>query len=402
MIRLLAVKNSSTFARMSSKYSKNFWILSFAMFLFMTSFNLILPELNHFITDLGGANHKGLIITLFTISAAVSRPFSGKLSDTIGRKKVMIFGLIVCFIVSLLYPLSVSVWFFLGLRFLHGFSAGFLPTGATAMVTDLLPAESRGQGMGIWGTFISLGIGVGQSLGSFIYNEWGMNNLFLFSSFIAVVSGILILFVKETLIKTEKFKPQLLQISLTDVFEPSVLPAAMVMFLSATCSGIIFVLTPDMSTFLGIENKGWFFGIYVISTILVRLLTSSVSDKIGRRKTLIIGILFLIVSMIMIGYAKDWKAYTTASIVFGIATGISSPTLFAWTADLSHPERRGVGSGTMFIALELGIMAGSFSTVLTYNNTLESITNGFLLGAFMALLAVLYLIWHLKKRTSHT
>jgi hypothetical protein len=56
----------------------------------------------------------------------------------------------------------------------------------------------------------------------------------------------------------------------------------------------------------------------------------------------------------------------------------------------------------MFIALELGIMTGSFSTVLTYNNTLVSITNGFLLGAFMALLAVLYLIWHLKKRTSHT
>lgn len=387
---------------MKRKYSKNFWVLSFAMFLFMTSFNLILPELNQFITDLGGANHKGLIITLFTISAALSRPFSGKLSDTIGRKKVMICGLIICFIVSLLYPLSVSVWFFLVLRFLHGFSAGFLPTGATAMVTDLLPAESRGQGMGIWGTFISLGIGVGQWLGSFIYNEWGMNSLFLFSSFIAVIAGILILFVKETLEKTEKFKPQLLQITLKDVFEPSVLPAATVMFLTATCSGIIFVLTPDMSTFLGIENKGWFFGIYVLSTILVRLLTSSVSDKIGRRKTLIIGILFLIFSMILIGYAKDWKAYTAAAVVFGIATGISSPTLFAWTADLSHPERRGVGTGTLFIALEIGIMVGSFSTLLTYNNTLESITNGFLLGALIACFALVYLFWHLKKRISHT
>lgn len=372
------------------------------MFLFMTSFNLILPELNQFITDLGGASQKGLIITLFTISAAVSRPFSGKLSDTIGRKKVMIFGLVICFVVSLLYPLSLSVWFFLGLRFLHGFSAGFLPTGATAMVTDLLPAESRGQGMGIWGTFISLGIGVGQFLGSFIYKEWGMNNLFLFSSFIAVISGILILFVKETLEKTEKFKPQLLQISITDVFEPSVLPAAMVMFLSATCSGIIFVLTPDMSTFLGIENKGWFFGIYVLSTILVRLFTSSLSDKIGRRKTLIIGILFLIISMVMIGYSKDWKAYSAAAIVFGIATGISSPTLFAWTADLSHTDRRGVGTGTMFIALEFGIMAGSFSTILIYNNTLKSMTNGFLLGALMALLAVIYLFWHLKYRSSQT
>ena len=106
--------------------------------------------------------------------------------------------------------------------------------------------------------------------------------------------------------------------------------------------------------------------------------------------------------MILIGYAKDWKAYSTAAIVFGIATGISSPTLFAWTADLSHPERRGVGTGTMFIALEIGIMVGAFSTILTYNNTLESITIGFLLGAFMALLAVLYLFWHLKNRSSHT
>ena len=87
---------------MFGENTKNFWILSCAMFLFMTSFNLILPELNTFITDLGGGNQKGLIITLFTISAAISRPFSGKLSDTIGRKKVMIIGIVICFIVSVL------------------------------------------------------------------------------------------------------------------------------------------------------------------------------------------------------------------------------------------------------------------------------------------------------------
>ena len=387
---------------MFGENTKNFWILSCAMFLFMTSFNLILPELNTFITDLGGGNQKGLIITLFTISAAISRPFSGKLSDTIGRKKVMIIGIVICFIVSLLYPLSFSIWFFLLLRFLHGFSAGFLPTGATALVTDILPKESRGRGMGIWGTFISLGIGVGQSLGDWLFRLFGMNNLFIFAAIISLIAALLIAYVKETLEKQQKFKLHHLSIRVQDVFEPSVLPAAFVMFLTASCSGIIFVLTPDISDYLGINNKGWFFGIYVISTIVIRLFTSSLSDKIGRRKTLLIGVVLLIVSMFLIGTAHDLTAYTTAAVLFGVATGITSPTLFAWTADLSHKDRRGVGSGTMFIALELGIMLGSISTIFTYNNHFETIYIGFSFGILMAVLAAAYLIWHLSKRKSLT
>jgi len=373
-----------------------------SMFLFMTSFNLILPELNQFLTNLGGSSQKGLIISLFTISAGISRPFSGKLSDYIGRKKVMIIGILVCFIISTLYPLSFSVWFFLTLRFMHGFSAGFTPTGATALITDILPEHKRGAGMGIWGTFISLGIGVGQSLGSFIYQEIGISSLFMISAGTAALSSILLFSVTETLQNPIKFNFSLLKVSWKDVFEPSVLPAAVVMFLSAICSGIIFVLTPDMSEYLGIQNKGFFFGTYVISTILIRLFTSSVSDRIGRRKTLLIGMSVLFISMIMIGLAKDIYTYVAASIVFGIATGISSPTLFAWTADLSHVDRRGVGSGTMFIALELGIMTGSLSTLLIYDSTKSTILAGFLLGALMALVCVFYLFWHLKKRQSLT
>ena len=121
----------------------------------MTSFNLIIPELNEFITILGGANYKGLVITLFTISAAISRPFSGKLSDTIGRKKAMTIGMLASVIVSILYPLSFSVFFFLCLRFLHGFSAGFFPTGATALLTDILP-EKKGDKEWVFGVHLYL------------------------------------------------------------------------------------------------------------------------------------------------------------------------------------------------------------------------------------------------------
>ena len=130
-----------------SKYGKNFWVVCISMLLFMISFNLIMPELNGILSDLGGGKWKGLIITIFTISAAISRPFSGKLSDTIGRKKVMYIGLVLCILVNLMYPFSHSVFLFLVVRFIHGFTVGFTPTGATAMITDILQIDKRGVGI---------------------------------------------------------------------------------------------------------------------------------------------------------------------------------------------------------------------------------------------------------------
>ena len=363
-----------------------------AMFFFMTSFNLILPELNNYISILDGADKKGLIITLFTISAAISRPFSGKLADTIGRKKVIYLGIICSFFIMLIYPFSYSVLFFLILRFLHGFSAGFAPTGATALLTDLIPEKSRGHAMGIWGTFISLGIGVGQTLGSWIYLSFGFTILFLIGALFSLIAFILVFWIKETLVNQQKFNFKLLRISWKDVFEPNVLPAAFVMLLSAMCSGMIFVLTPDLSTYLGISNKGFFFGIYVIATILIRLLTSSLSDRIGREKTLLIGCFILVISMLLVGTSNSIVSYIFAAIIFGIATGITSPTMFAWTADLSHEDRRGVGAGTMFIALEFGIMFGALLTLVSYDSTKSTIFITFLIGAIMATIACIYLI----------
>jgi MFS family permease len=378
-------------------YSRNFWAITFAMFLFMTSFNMILPEMNDYITQLGGREYKGLIIALFTVSAAISRPFSGKMADTIGRKSTMYIGTVVCVIITFLYPLSGSVAFFLFLRFMHGFSTGFLPTGATALITDILPIDKRGQGMGVFGTGISLGIGVGQFLGTPLAQLLTVDGLFFASGILAMISILMIKSVKETLKVKKKFHPSVFILKKTEVYEKNVLPVAMTMFLSAACSGLLFVISPDLSGYLGIENKGWFFIFYVISTILVRLFSGKLSDNIGRRKSLMIGMLFLITSMLMVAVAETVFWYTAASIVFGVATGINSPTLFAWMADLSPSHRRGIGSGTLFISLELGILFGSASTLLLYDSTFETVFHVFAYGAFLSMLAMLFLLVHLMR-----
>ncbi len=353
------------------------------------------------ITDLGGANSKGLIFILFSITALISRPFSGKLSDTIGRKKVMYIGIVIGVITTLFYPV-VGLAGFLMLRLSHGFSAGFLPTGATALVTDLLPLKGRGVGMGIWGTFISVGFGVGNFFSGMILELVGIYGLFCIAAGFALLAGMIILKMEETLPNPQPFKLALLKVNLDDVFEPTVLAPALIMFLAAISTGVIFVTSPDISTYLGIENKGWFFIFYMSSTILVRLFAGSLSDKIGRRKSLIIGLILLIACNLLIATSTEVIQYTIGAIVFGLSTGINSPTIFAWTADLSPKARRGVGAGTVFIALESAIMAGSFITILIYNNTMESARIAYVAASAFGLVAILFLIWNLRRKPSES
>src|ERR1700754_2889815 len=108
---------------------------------------MIVPELPAYLTSLGGAEYKGLIISLFTVTALLSRPFSGKLADRIGRVPVMMFGSAVCFICSFIYPVMTTVSGFLLLRLVHGFSTGFTPTGQSAYLSDIIPPDRRGEAM---------------------------------------------------------------------------------------------------------------------------------------------------------------------------------------------------------------------------------------------------------------
>ncbi len=349
------------------------------------------------ITDLGGADTKGLIFILFSITALISRPFSGKLSDTIGRKKVMYIGIAIGVLTTLIYPF-VGLTGFLLLRLSHGFSAGFLPTGATALVTDLLPIKGRGVAMGIWGTFISVGFGFGNFFCGMILDLVGLNGLFFIAASFALLAGVLIYKLKETLPNPQRFKFSLLKVSFDDVFEPTVLAPAFIMFCAAISTGVIFVTSSDISEYLNIENKGWFFIFYMSSTILVRLFAGSLSDKIGRRKSLIIGLVLLIISMFLIASAHEVIQYTLGAIFYGFATGVNSPTIFAWTADLSPIKRRGVGAGTVFIALESAIMAGALITLPLYENTMESARIIYVSASAFGFIAIGYLIWHIRTK----
>ncbi len=359
---------------------------------------MIIPELPAYLSSLGGEDYKGLIISLFTLTAGLSRPFSGKLADKIGRVPVMIFGAFICFLVSLIYPLIASVSGFLLLRFIHGFSTGFTPTGTSAYVADIIPFNRRGEAMGIQSLFGSLGMAAGPALGGYIASKWGINPLFYTSAFTAVLSILVIIRLKETLNNTEVLTRSHFKLNRHEIIEKRVLVPSLVLFLTVFSFGIVLTIIPDYSEYLGIENKGIFFAVFTLASLGIRVIAGKTSDRYGRIPVMKAACFSMVVAMLIIAFAQTKNMLLFGGVVFGCSVGMNSPTISAWTIDLSLDKFRGRALATMYIALEAGIGIGALTSGFLFANKVENFPLVFSLGAITSFIAFMYLFTLPKDR----
>lgn len=378
-------------------YSYQFWLVCLSSFLFFGSFNMLIPELPGMLTQMGGAEYKGLLIALFTLTAGISRPFSGKLTDTVGRVPVMVIGSLVCVVCSLLYPLIHTVAALLALRLLHGFSTGFKPTGTAAFLADLIPADRRGEAMGLMGIAGNLGMAAGPAAGAWLAKWSGLNAMFFCSAGAALLSVLVMARMKETLPPSQRqaFRPALLRVRSHEIIEPSVFGPALVALLTVLPYGVILTLIPDLSDHLKFESRGTFFIVFTIASLLVRFSAGRVSDRYGRVPVLKFSSALLAVAMVLIALARTQAALVGAGVVFGVAAGMSSPTVYAWAIDWAHDARRGRAVATLYLALEIGIGVGALLAGWLAGQHAERVPLAFGAAALAAVvaLAALFVPW---------
>lgn len=360
---------------------------------------MIIPELPDFLSNLGGAEYKGLIISLFTLTAAISRPFSGKLVDKIGRKPIMIYGAIITVLCSISYTFLVSVMGFLVLRLIHGMSTGFAPTGRTAYLADIVPVSKRGEAMGMIGISASLGMAGGPALGSEIAARFGLDAMFYTSSLIALISVLIVIPMKETLPNPSKFKWSMLKVKVSDIYEPRVLGPAIVMILYTYSFGTVLTIIPDYSRYLGIGNKGIFFTAFFLASLFSRLVAGKISDRNGRIIVIKFGLFIFSLGLIITALATSKFMFLTGAVLYGFGGGITSPTLFAWVVDLSDINHKGRGISFMYLAMEIGIGIGALGSGFIYSNVDANLPNTFWVSLLFIILAFFYLLlfWKNKK-----
>jgi MFS family permease len=371
--------------------TRDFMLLSLSSFLFFSSFNMLIPELPGYLASMGGEKYIGLIISLFTLTAGLSRPFSGKLADTIGRVPVMLIGVTVCLVMCTLYPFVTTVFAFLALRFFHGFSTGFTPTGTSAYIADMVPFNRRGEALGLHSLFASLGMAAGPALGGWIAAQYTVNHVFIGASVVSALSAVLIFRLHETLPNPQKMQWRFLKLKKNEIIEKKVVNPSLVLMLATFSFGTVLTIVPEFSSHLGLKNKGLFFAVFTLSSLIIRFLAGKASDRYGRVPVLQMASGTMVVAMVLISFATSIPQLMFAAVFFGFAVGMSSPTVAAWTIDLSDDSNRGRALATMYIALEAGIGTGALVSGWLYQGNPERFSLVFLVSGSTALLAFLYL-----------
>jgi len=176
-------------AKKSSKFA--LYILMFNMFIAMAGIGLVIPVMPQYLETFGVAGQAlGFIIASFALGQFLLSPLAGDLSDTFGRKKLIIVGLVVFSASQLWFGLATHEWMLYAARFISGIGGAFLIPATMAFVADITTLEERGKGMGLLGASMSLGFMIGPAIGGFLAKV-SLTFPFFMAAIAAVLSAVI-------------------------------------------------------------------------------------------------------------------------------------------------------------------------------------------------------------------
>ena len=157
---------------MEKLWNGNYLKVMAANFSLFFAFYLLTPLLPIYLKEYFSANKDmiGLVLSGYTITALICRPFSGYLVDGFDRKKMLMFFYFLFFVFFAGYIVAGSLLLFAIVRTLHGGAFGGLTVANSTAAIDVLPSSRRNEGIGFYGLSNNLAMALAPSIGILIYD----------------------------------------------------------------------------------------------------------------------------------------------------------------------------------------------------------------------------------------
>ncbi len=365
----------------------------------------------------GAGTKTGVLMACFTISATVFRLVGGKISDTKGRRRVVIVGLVIFALGCVLMWPARTVALFCLARILQGCGFAIAGTALSAAVADVIPRERMGEGIGYYGLANSLTQAIAPTIALAVYNSsavHGWRNIVLASLGGLAMCVVLALFVtyehkpdfpgnrieaieKAKSARAAREKKSLGQ-SLAGFFEKKALPFGMVQFFVSFAYGVIMVFLTDFGTEQGFAHVGWYFTIAAVTTFLGRLLTGRISDRHNPLVVLIPGFAAGVLGfLLLVACPKMELLYYVSAVFIGAFNGVTGPTLNASALKASPADRKGAASATYQVPVEIAFALSSMICGAIYDAT-HSYSPTFIVSAVSSGVAILLSVIVYRKR----
>jgi len=159
-----------------------------ALFLFALDQTVVGTALPRIVTDLKGDNLYTWVVTVYLLTATISGPIYGKLSDLFGRRPIVIFAVSLFLVSSIASGLSQQMWQLILFRGLQGLGGGAIFPISLAVVADLYTPAERGKYLGLFGAVFGLSSLLGPGIGGFITDTFTWHWIFFINVPLGMVS----------------------------------------------------------------------------------------------------------------------------------------------------------------------------------------------------------------------
>ncbi len=296
----------------------------------------------------------GIVTSMFAITALSMRIFAGPATMTFSKKKILAAASMVIASAFGLYGLSASIPMVMVARLLHGCGMGFSGSTALALASDALPHDKLGAGIGFFSLGQAIATAVGPSVGLTLVPKIGYSMTFFIGASVVVFAAFMLLTIKAPDIAAKvPFK-----ISLNTIFaKEAAIPMLLILFLTIGYNNISAFLVLFAES-RNVGNIGLFFSVYAVVMLVTRPVVAVLSDRLGVRKIMLPAMICFAVSMVLISLSTSLTMFLIAAAIAAIGFGSCQPAVQTLCIKSVTPQRRGVGSSTNFVGLDLGGLVG--------------------------------------------
>ncbi|MEN8302812.1 MAG: MFS transporter [Campylobacterota bacterium] len=377
---------------------KKVFPLSSILFLRFLGLFLVLPVLSVYALDLEGATPflVGVIVGGYALTQAIFQVPFGSMSDKIGRKPTILFGLIIFLIGSLICAYSTDIYTLMFGRFLQG--AGAIGAVVTAMIADLVEEESRGKAMAIMGGFIAMSFALAMGLGPVVASNFGISSIFLITAVLALVA-IVVLFVKvptpprikhiyHGTVKTSDILKDnnLFNMIIINAMQKGLMTMAFVLI-------PIILIKPEYG-FSWEKSELWM--VYV-PAMIAGLIAMGPAAVFGEKKNIpkqifLISIALFLASFLIMGFTTSSTLFIVGVVFFFVAFNMMEPLVQSMISKFAKVHQKGA-------ALGISNSAAYFFTFLggTFAGLYLDISDRGTLAITISVVIVLWLVWTVMK-----
>jgi len=346
-------------------------LLFLIAFLTMLGFGIIIPILPYFAENIGASSLQiGILFASYNVMQLLFAPIWGALSDRIGRKPLISFGLFGFSITFILFGIADTYTEMLAYRILGGIvSAAALPT-VTAMVADVFPSDERAKGMGVIGAGIGLSFVFGPAIGGFL-SPYGFSVPFFASGGVAFLTFLIILFALPESLPKEKRTGQTREKKgnvFSVLFGPLSLMYGIMFVVSFAFSGLETTFALYINHLYGFTSKdlGYMFLVMgIISAFVQGGLIGRLVKRLGEPLVLTIGLALYGIGFFTIPLAASFWTLALTLSLFGAGQGMIRATGTAMITQRTS-QGQGVTSGAISSMDSLGRILGPLAGGAVY------------------------------------